>query len=192
MTMISSEHQATALAYAQSLVGGAASGGGIAGSGFQSLLDTGTGDQRTDAIIGALAASVATPATAVNAQAIGQSDASKGSGAREEFLKFMDMDPQARMRAQMLGGMGLTEEELAAMPPEERKKIEDRIRELIAAKVQEDTEEKVAEAANAAAQAQSAPVAASVAAGIATTADGADEPATGAGLFPAVRRDPEA
>ena len=172
MSLISTDNRTDALAYAKSLTGGAASSGAVAGGNFQSLLSS--ANDRANAIMGALAATVAEPSTAVNAQVIGQTEETEttvGDTAKEEFLDFMAMDPQARMRAQMLGGMGLTEEELAAMPAEERRKIEDRIHEMIEAKVQEDTEEKVAESAGTQIQAQSAPVVATAAQASAKVAD---------------------
>lgn len=170
MSLISTENRSDALAYAKALTGSANSGGAVAG-GFQSLLSS--ANDRANAILGTLNATVAEPSTAVNAQVIGQTETTEIAepSAKDEFLEFMAMDPAARMRAQMLGGMGLTEEELAAMPADERRKIEDRIQEMIEAKIQEDTEENVAEAASTAIQAESAPVAASAGAGAAKVAD---------------------
>lgn len=162
MSLISNDTRTDALAYAKALTSGANSSGAVAGGDFQSLLSS--ANDRANAVMGALNATVAEPSTAVNAQVIGQTDdTTEGDAAKQEFLDFMAMDPEARMRAQMLGGMGLTEEQLAAMPADERQKIEDRIHEMIVAKVQEETEEKVAESANAQIQAQTAPVAAQAA-----------------------------
>ena len=169
MSLISTDTRTDALAYAKALTGGAASSGAVAGGDFQSLLSATTDQSKS--ILGALNATVAEPSTAVNAQVIGQTEDTDGDAAKQEFLDFMAMDPQARMRAQMLGGMGLTEEQLAAMPADERQKIEDRIHEMIAAKVQEDTEEKVAESANAQIQAETSPVAATAAQASAKVAD---------------------
>lgn len=168
MSLISTENRSDALAHSKALVGSANSSGAVAG-GFQSLLSS--ANDRANTILGTLNATVAEPSTAVNAQVIGQTETTgiAEPSAKDEFLEFMAMDPAARMRAQMLGGMGLTEEELAAMPADERRKIEDRIQEMIEAKIQEDTEENVAEAASTAIQAESAPVAAS--AGAAKVAD---------------------
>lgn len=171
MSLISTDTRTDALAYAKALTGNAGSSGAVAGGDFQSLLSS--ANDRANAIMGALNATVAEPSTAVNAQVIGQTDdTSDADSAKQEFLDFMAMDPQARMRAQMLGGMGLTEEQLAAMPADERKKIEDRIHEMIEAKVKEDTDKKVAESASAQIQAEAAPVVATAATQAATkTAD---------------------
>lgn len=98
-------------------------------------------DTRQKTIESTLGAQVVTPETAVAAQSLGQSDAV------QEFLDFMDKTPEERMRAQILGSLGMTEEELAALPPDERRKIEDKIRETIETRVRKDTEEKTAEAA---------------------------------------------
>ncbi len=172
MSLISTDTRTDALAHAKALGSSAASSGAVAGGDFQSLLSS--ANDRANAIMGSLNATIAEPSTAVNAQVIGQTDStseSDGDTAKQEFLDFMAMDPEARMRAQMLGGMGLTEEQLAAMPADERQKIEDRIHEMIEAKVQEDTEEKVAESASTQIQAQTAPVAATAAQASAKAAD---------------------
>ncbi len=86
-------------------------------------------------------------ATAIDAQTIGQVEetASTEPGAEDTFLDFMKMTPMERMRAQILSGLGLTEEQLAALPTEERKKIEDKIRQIIEETVRRETEEKTAE-----------------------------------------------
>lgn len=51
--------------------------------------------------------------------------------AREELLRILQMSPAERIRYQMLQEMGLTEDALAAMPFEERMKIEAMIEEEI-------------------------------------------------------------
>lgn len=48
-----------------------------------------------------------------------------------EFLEWSKMSPAERIRAQILGELGLTEESLAALPPAEREVIEAEIREAI-------------------------------------------------------------
>lgn len=48
-----------------------------------------------------------------------------------EFLTFADMTPADKIRARLLGEMDLTEEKLAALPPEERAAIEEKIKEAI-------------------------------------------------------------
>jgi hypothetical protein len=60
--------------------------------------------------------------------------------AKDEFLKWAQMTPGERMRANMLSSMGLDEAKLAAMSEEEREKIEAQIREMIEVKVRADVE----------------------------------------------------
>lgn len=57
----------------------------------------------------------------------------------EEFLAFAKMTPAEKIRYLMLKEMGLTEEELAALPPDERRKIEQKIEDAIKRKVEEAT-----------------------------------------------------
>ena len=64
------------------------------------------------------------------------------TSARDEFLKFQAMTPAQKMRAMMLAKLGVTEEQLKAMSPEERRKIEDKLKEMIKQQVQNDPEKK--------------------------------------------------
>ncbi|KZD09804.1 hypothetical protein [Oceanibaculum pacificum] len=73
----------------------------------------------------------------------GQHDSKvKGRSAEDEFLSYMEKTPAERMREAILGSMGMTEEQLAGMDAAEREKIEQKIRETIRAKVEEDTEKR--------------------------------------------------
>ena len=56
--------------------------------------------------------------------------------AKDEFLKFQAMTPAQKMRAMMLAKLGLTEEEVKAMSPEDRKKVEDKIKQMIKQQVE--------------------------------------------------------
>lgn len=56
---------------------------------------------------------------------------SADTGIVEEFMELAKMTPAERLRKQMLEEMGLTEDSLKALPPEERKAIEAEIREAI-------------------------------------------------------------
>ncbi len=49
----------------------------------------------------------------------------------DEFLEFASMSYEEKVRAMILKSAGVTEEELAAMSPEERAKIEEKIREKV-------------------------------------------------------------
>ncbi|HWU80246.1 MAG TPA: hypothetical protein VN158_09310 [Caulobacter sp.] len=62
--------------------------------------------------------------------------------AKDEFLKFQAMTPAQKMRAMMLAKLGLTEDEVKAMSPEDRKKVEDKLKEMIKQQVQDDPERK--------------------------------------------------
>jgi len=75
--------------------------------------------------------------TAANTQAQTES-----SAAQEEFLAYARMNPVERIRADYLKSHNLTEEKLAAMTPEEQKKIEDEIRREIEQKMRRAVEEK--------------------------------------------------
>lgn len=64
------------------------------------------------------------------------------SAAAAEFLEYAQKTAAEQMREQVLRALGVTEDEVKAMTPEERAKIEDKIREMIEQKVREDTEKK--------------------------------------------------
>lgn len=51
----------------------------------------------------------------------------KPSSVQDKFLELAKMTPAERMRASILSSMGITEEQLASMPPEQRKAIEQKI-----------------------------------------------------------------
>jgi hypothetical protein len=62
--------------------------------------------------------------------------------AKDEFLKFQSMTPAEKMRAMMLAKLGVTEEELKAMSPEDRAKIEQKMKDMIKQQVQNDPDKK--------------------------------------------------
>jgi len=90
---------------------------------------------------GAIGGSRAAPSTALAAQ-----EGETTESAADQFIAFVHMDPVAQMRAQILGSMGLTEEQLAAMPEDERKRIENKIRQIIEETVRREAAEKSAAA----------------------------------------------
>jgi hypothetical protein len=55
-----------------------------------------------------------------------------GSSATEEFRKYMQMTPAEKIRHGVLSEMGITEEQLAALPPEQREAMDKKIAEMIA------------------------------------------------------------
>jgi hypothetical protein len=65
--------------------------------------------------------------------------ASKGSldkaiapeSAEDKFRAFTKMSPADRMRAAMLSSIGVTEEQLKSMPPDQQKAIEQKIADMV-------------------------------------------------------------
>lgn len=102
---------------------GQRSSDGLAGSqqgDFQSALDSALGSRADHA-----AAKAKTPEE--RQQEMDEADAA----ARQSFLDYMHKTPMQRMREAILDELGLTEEQLAAMPPEKRDAIEATIAERI-------------------------------------------------------------
>mgnify|MGYP000335413392 FL=1 len=58
--------------------------------------------------------------------------------AKDEFLKFQSKSPAEKMRAMVMAKLGVTEEQVKAMSTEDRKKIEDKIQDMIKQQVQND------------------------------------------------------
>jgi hypothetical protein len=54
------------------------------------------------------------------------------SSAAEEFRKYMQMTPAEKIRHGVLSELGITEDQLTAMPPEQRAATEKKIAEMIA------------------------------------------------------------
>ena len=62
--------------------------------------------------------------------------------AKDDFLDYAKLTPAQKMRTAMLGKMGLTEEQLKAMDPKARQKIEDQLKAQIKAQIENDPEMK--------------------------------------------------
>jgi hypothetical protein len=60
----------------------------------------------------------------------------------EQFLAYARMSPMERMRASILGSMGLSEDDLNAMSPADRQKVEEKIKQMIEEKIKEAQKEK--------------------------------------------------
>lgn len=95
-----------------------------------------TGSYRSEAVI----AGTARPAGGTSAAgATGTSGA--GNARSADLYKKLDdyvkMTPAQRMREALLQKLGLTEDELAAMPPEERAAVEVKLRELVQQQMQD-------------------------------------------------------
>ncbi len=69
------------------------------------------------------------------------------SDAATQFLEWMEMTPEERYYVLLLAQEGLTPEELAALPPEERKKIEDKIQDKMEKQSEENAGKAVTETA---------------------------------------------
>ncbi|MBX3429536.1 MAG: hypothetical protein KF779_08150 [Hyphomonadaceae bacterium] len=73
-------------------------------------------------------------------QSVGQEEAPTQPtemSATEKFLKEAQKTPMERMREQVLASLGLSEDALAQMPPDERRAAEDKIREMIEEKIRQ-------------------------------------------------------
>lgn len=75
------------------------------------------------------------PTTGTKSSAASAGSSLAAPSAKDKFLDYMKMTPAERMEAAILEEMGLTKEDLEAMPPEQRKAIEDTIRERIKEKM---------------------------------------------------------
>lgn len=62
--------------------------------------------------------------------------------AKDEFLEYQNMTPAQKMRAAMLAKLGVTEEQLKAMSPEDRQKVEQQMKDMIKEQVMGDEKNK--------------------------------------------------
>lgn len=81
---------------------------------------------------------VVTPQTQVDAQSLAD-DGAVGKSAVDEFLDFASKSWEEKVRAMILKTMGLKEEDLAAMDPADREKIEAKIKEKIEEEIEKKT-----------------------------------------------------
>ncbi|MDB6063271.1 MAG: hypothetical protein JWM78_3374 [Verrucomicrobiaceae bacterium] len=89
-------------------------------------------------LISGQAATTSSQSTAVSpsllakaALAVTPSSSGSKSSAANEFQKYMEMTPAEKIRYNTLSQMGLTEDDLKALPPEQQEKIENTIAERI-------------------------------------------------------------
>jgi type IV secretory pathway TrbL component len=61
---------------------------------------------------------------------------SKGKDVVQEFMDYAKMDPMQRMRANILKSMGLTEDDVKNMSPEQQKAVEQKIEQIIQQELQ--------------------------------------------------------
>lgn len=112
---------------------------------FQTLLASDAAAAQAGGVSAQETAGKATAQTFYATQIIGQDEsaedetASDAVAAFRRFAKAAQDGPAALMRAQYLESKNLTEEDVAAMPLEDRKKLEEEIAEYIKQKLEEET-----------------------------------------------------
>lgn len=97
----------------------------------------------------AVTGQVSTPQTQLDAQSLA-GDETAGKSAVDEFLDFSSKSWEEKVRIMILKSMGLKEEDLAAMYPAEREKIEAKIKEKIEDEIEKKTGMSLGSAVNAA------------------------------------------
>ncbi len=70
-------------------------------------------------------------ATSATSSAQATDSSSPDDSVEQKFLKFAQMSPMDRMRANILKSMGLSEQDLKNMTPDQRAAVEQKIKELI-------------------------------------------------------------
>ncbi|QGZ41721.1 hypothetical protein IP92_00707 [Pseudoduganella flava] len=71
------------------------------------------------------------------ADALSQATGAAPKTAAQELEDYVKMTPEQRMRADLLKKLGLTEDDVAGMSPEERKGVEAKLRELVQQQMEE-------------------------------------------------------
>ena len=78
--------------------------------------------------------------TSVSPSKSGSTAASLGAPSAEtaaqKFLEYANMTPAQRLQAEMLGQLGITEDQFKAMTPAEQQKVMDKVRDLVKQQVQ--------------------------------------------------------
>lgn len=70
-------------------------------------------------------------ATSATSSAQATDSSSPDDSVEQKFLKYAQMSPMDRMRANILKSMGLSEQDLKNMTPDQRAAVEQKIKELI-------------------------------------------------------------
>jgi basic membrane lipoprotein Med (substrate-binding protein (PBP1-ABC) superfamily) len=65
-----------------------------------------------------------------------------GDSIEKQFLDLANMNPMDRMRAGILKSMGLTEDDVKNMSPQQQQAVEQKIREMIEQEFQKNTDKK--------------------------------------------------
>ncbi|MEH6631299.1 MAG: hypothetical protein V7776_10750 [Halopseudomonas aestusnigri] len=92
-----------------------------------------------------IASAVPEASSGTNSTSVQGAKSTSHSDAVEAYRELVGKTPGERMRAQVLRSLGMTEEELEQLPPEERKKIEEKITQLIDEKVKSSVAEGITE-----------------------------------------------
>jgi hypothetical protein len=62
--------------------------------------------------------------------------AAQDNSVAQQFLNYAKMSPMERLRANILKSMGLTEDQLKALPPDQQKAVEQKIQQIIQQEMQ--------------------------------------------------------
>jgi hypothetical protein len=92
---------------------------------------------RGEAVVVAPSKFVGAAATVTGAGGTSGPKGGKSADLYKQLDDFVKMTPAQRIRAALLEKLGLTEDELGAMPPDERAAVEAKMRELIQQQMQE-------------------------------------------------------
>lgn len=91
---------------------------------------------QTNSSTGASSAADSTDATAGTTTSTTASFTPKGDDVVQQFMDYAKMNPMERMRANILKSMGLTEDALKQMSPEQQKAVEQKIEQMIKQELQ--------------------------------------------------------
>jgi hypothetical protein len=90
----------------------------------------------TTSSAGASSAASSTDATAGATGSTGASFTPKGESVVQQFMDYAKESPMERMRDSILKSMGLTEDDLKKMSPEQQKAVEQKIEQMIKQQLQ--------------------------------------------------------
>jgi TPP-dependent pyruvate/acetoin dehydrogenase alpha subunit len=91
---------------------------------------------QTPSSTGASNAASGTGATTSSSNSPTDGLTSKADDVVQQFMDYAKMSPMERMRAQILKSMGLTEDDLKKMSPEQQKAVEQKIEQMIKQQLQ--------------------------------------------------------
>jgi hypothetical protein len=91
----------------------------------------------TTSSAGAASSSAATTSGSPTAMSVTNGLDTSGDNVVKQFMDYAKMSPMERMRASILQSMGLTEDDLKKMSPEQQKAVEQKIEQIIKQKLQQ-------------------------------------------------------